>query len=263
MAATLLLTVAAGCGNDKDKDSDTPSTTTTTKPENFTGCTVTVVTEGGAKLESVGVGIYSDKEKNEIIDFARTNADGVVAFKSTIPNGSFIFLTDVPENYAVEEYYTVSAKDTIITLSAEMSSELSPITLGGVMFDFTVTDQNGDEHTLSKLLESKKAAVINLWFTTCGPCKMEFPYLQQAYNEYKDDIALLALSPMDNADAVAAFAAENGLTIPMAACDPAWDGLVQGIAYPTTIVVDRFGQVALIHVGSIDNSKTFKKRTQR
>ena len=261
-AAVLLLSVATGCGadkkDDKKKDSSSKSTTTTAKPVNLTDCTVKIVTEGGIILEGVGVGVYADKDQKEIIDFARTTADGTVAFKSTIPTGSFIFLSDVPDGYAAEDYYVVSEKDTVITLKASLSTELSPITLGGVMFDFTVTDQNGTEHTLSKLLESKKAVVLNLWYTTCGPCKMEFPYLQQAYNEYKDDIALLALSPMDSASAVAAFATENGLTLPMVACDPAWDGLIQGIAYPTTIVVDRFGTVALIHIGGIDNSKTFK-----
>ena len=260
-AVLLLLTAATGCGDKKDdkkKDSSSKSTTTTAKPVNLTDCTVKIVTEGGIALEGVGVSVYADKEKSEIIDFARTDTEGSVAFKSTIPTGSCIFLSDVPDGYTAEEYYVVSEKDTVITLAAALSTELSPITLGGVMFDFTVTDQNGTEHTLSKLLESKKAVVLNLWYTTCGPCKMEFPFLQQAYNEYKDDIALLALSPMDNADAVAAFAAENGLTLPMVACDPAWDGLIQGIAYPTTIVVDRFGTVALIHIGGIDNSKTFK-----
>lgn len=259
----LLMTIIAGCGDDKKEDkkkqkNSSSATTTTAKPVDLTDCTVTIVTEAGKKLEGIGVGVYADEQQEDIIDFARTDANGTVAFKSTISTGSYIFLTELPDGYAAEKYYRVANKDTLITLTTSLNSELSPITLGSVMFDFSVTDQNGTEHTLSKLLESKKAVVINLWFTTCGPCKLEFPYLQQAYNEYKDDIALLAISPMDNADAVSAFATENGLTFPMAACDPAWDGLISGIAYPTTVVVDRFGIVSLIHTGWIDNSKTFK-----
>ena len=246
----LLAAMAAGCGKDKGKTEPAPV---------LSDCTITVQTEGGTALENVGVSVYADKEKKELLDFVRTNADGVVSIKGGFAAGSaYVFLTDVPDGYDVKEYYAITEKKMVISLSAAFSSQMAPITLGGVMFDFTVTDQNGTEHTLSKLLEIKKAVVLNLWYTTCMPCKMEFPYLQQAYNEYKDDIALLALSPVDNTDAVAAFAAENGLTFPMAACDPAWANQVENIAYPTTIVVDRFGTVSLIHIGSIDNSKTFK-----
>lgn len=248
LATLLLIALTAGCGKGKPE----PATV-------LTDCTVTVKTEGGTALENVGVSIYADKEKKNLVDFVRTDANGTISTKGGFTAGNaYVFLTDVPAGYAADEYYTITEKNTVITLGAAFGTEMAPIKLGGMMFDFTVTDQNGTEHTLSKLLKSKKAVVLNLWYTTCVPCKMEFPYLQQAYSEYKDDIALLALSPMDNAEAIAAFATENGLSIPMAPCDPGWDSLIEGIAYPTTVVIDRFGSVALIYTGSIDNSKTFK-----
>ena len=252
----LLMTAAVGCGNKKKDDKKD----TSTKPVDLTDCTVTVITEAGQKLEGVGVGVYADEKQNDIIDFARTDVDGIATLKATIPTGSFIILSDLPDGYAAENYYTVEKKDTVITLKASLGSEFTPISLGSVMFDFTVTDQNGTDHTLSNLLESKKAVVINLWYTTCAPCKMEFPFLQQAYNEYKDDVALLAITPMDEADAIAAFATENGLTIPMAPCEAEWNDwmVANSYGYPTTIVIDRFGVVSFIHSGSVDNSKIFK-----
>ena len=260
MAMLLLTMLMAGCGKGDKKDDASKNTSTTAKPVNLKDCTVTIATAGGVKMEGIGVGVYADKEKKDIIDFARTNADGVATLKATIPSGSYIILSDVPAGYAAEDYYIMAKKDMVITLSAVMSTEMTPFTLGDVMFDFTVTDQNGTEHTLSKLLESKKAVAINLWYTTCTPCKMEFPFLQQAYNEYKDDVALVAISPMDDAVAIATFADENGLTIPMAPCDPKWNDwmVANAYGYPTTIIVDRFGTVSFIHSGSIDNSKTFK-----
>ena len=260
IAVLLLTTLVAGCGKDAKKDDSSKNTATTAKPVNLKDCTVTIATAGGVKLEGIGIGVYADKEKEDIIDFARTNADGVATLKATIPSGSYIILSDVPAGYAAEDYYVMAKKNMVITLSAEMSTEMTPFTLGDVMFDFTVTDQNGTEHTLSKLLESKKAVAINLWYTTCTPCKMEFPFLQQAYNEYKDDVALVAISPMDDASAITAFADENGLTIPMASCDAKWNDwmVANAYGYPTTIIVDRFGTVSFIHSGSIDNSKTFK-----
>lgn len=250
MAILLPATMLTACG--KNKGEPEPATV-------LTDCTVTVLTEGGIALENVGVSIYADKEQQELIDFVRTNADGVISTKGGFSSGNaYVFLTDVPDGYASEEYYVITEKETVITLKTAFGTEMSEIVLGGVMFDFTVTDQNGTGHTLTNLLENKKAVVLNLWYTSCVPCKMEFPYLQQAYNEYKDDVALIALNPIDDADAVAAFATENGLTFPMAACDPNWANQIAGIAYPTTVVVDRFGSIALIHTGSIDNSATFK-----
>ncbi len=245
----LLVTMVAGCGKEEDAVL-------------LTGCTVKVQTEGGVKLANVGVSIYTDKDKTELVDFARTNESGVAMMNVAIPADSCVFLTDLPDGYEFNGYVTIDLKDKnpVITLSAGLKTEMTSIKLGDVMFDFTVTDQNGTEHTLSKLLENKKAVAINLWYTTCAPCKMEFPFLQQAYNEYSDDIALVAITPMDDPDSIAAFATENGLTIPMAPCDPKWNDwmVANAYGYPTTIIVDRFGTVAFIHSGSIDNSKTFK-----
>ena len=137
---------------------------------------------------------------------------------------------------------------------------MSDIEKGGIMFDFTVTDPEGEEYTLSEILKEKKAVVLNLWYTGCQPCKAEFPYLQSAYEEYSDKIEVLAINPesVDDDAAVAAFKADNGITFPMAKCSEEWKNIIDNIAYPTTIVIDRYYSVALIHTGSIDNSKTFK-----
>lgn len=246
--ALLMLMSVVSCGNKNDT------------PTMLSGCTVTIKSDGGLALANIGVSVYADKDKTELVDFIRTNADGVAALSPAVPSGSFIFLTDVPDGYVVAEYYSLTEKETTITLKSSLKNEMTSFQLGDVMFNFTVTDQNGTEHTLSQLLECKKAVAINLWYTTCAPCKMEFPFLQQAYNEYKDDVALVAITPMDSADAIATFANENGLTIPMAPCDAKWnDWMVENdYGYPTTIIVDRFGTVAFIHSGSIDNSNVFR-----
>lgn len=246
----LLMSLAVGCGA-KKKGEEAEKTT-------FSGGTITVQSAGGIKFEGVGVSVYKDKAKKDIVDFTRTNADGVATLSAKIKEGSIIVLSDAPAGYAVKAHYTMDKKNTIISLSVAFREEMSPITLGGAMFDFSVTDQYNTVHTLSKLLKSKKAVVLNLWYTSCVPCKMEFPYLQQAYNEYKEDIALLAINPVDNAEAIATFANENNLTFPMAVCDPAWPNQIDGISYPTTIVIDRFGTVSFIHIGGVDKVSTFK-----
>ena len=87
--------------------------------------------------------------------------------------------------------------------------------LGMTVKDFTVTLTDGTDVTLSALLETHKAVLINIWATWCEPCIKELPYMNEVYNEYKDEIAVLCLSPYDDSEAITAFMQENNLTLPM------------------------------------------------
>nr|MBQ8243951.1 TlpA family protein disulfide reductase [Oscillospiraceae bacterium] len=225
----------------------------------ITGCTVTVKTEGGMALEGVGVYVYADAEKQELISYGKTDKDGKAAIAAEVPTGSIAVLEGAPAGYVVEASYAITQADTQIVLKTELLKEMAPITVGGIMFDFTVTDTEGTTHTLSELLKSNKAVVLNLWYTNCGPCKAEFPYLQQAYDLYGENIALLGLNcyAEDDEAAVANFKASSGLTFPMAKCDAKWETLIQDMAYPTTIVIDRYGMVSLLHIGGIDDTGVF------
>jgi len=250
LVAAIILTVVL-VGNNSSKPDD---------KETLKDCTFEVKTEGGMALNGVGIYIYTDSSKQELVSYVRTGENGEASVDIDVPKESVAVLDGVPAGYTVEEFYTVTESNTKIVLKAELLKEMSNITEGGVMFDFSVTTPDGTEYTLSELLKEKKAVVINLWYTGCQPCKIEFPYLQAAYEEYSKDIEILAIDPenVDDDAAVAAFKADNGLTFPMAKCSEEWTKVVPDIAYPTTIIVDRFGTAALIHTRYIDNSKTFK-----
>ncbi len=66
--------------------------------------------------------------------------------------------------------------------------------LGDKMDDFTVTLDDGKEYSLYSLLGEKKAVLINFWVSWCGPCKREFPFMEEVYHELQNDIAVIALS---------------------------------------------------------------------
>ena len=66
--------------------------------------------------------------------------------------------------------------------------------LGDTMEDFTAQLCDGTQVSLSGLLSEKKAVFLNFWARWCGPCEMEFPYMQQAYDQMSPDIAVVALS---------------------------------------------------------------------
>ena len=129
--------------------------------------------------------------------------------------------------------------------------------LGDIMYDFSVTDNTGVTTTLSEVLKEKKMVLLNFFYTTCGPCVTEFPYMQEAYEKYQEKVGIIALDPMDDAAAVEGFKGSMGLTFPMVSCQPAWSAAFSVSGYPTSIVVDRYGMICLVEKGGLTSSRPF------
>ena len=131
---------------------------------------------------------------------------------------------------------------------------------GDVFADMTVTTPDGKVYKISEILKEKKAVVLNFWYINCGPCQMEFPYMQEAYETYQNDLEILAVNPYDGTDeTVADFQRRFELTFPMAAVEEEWAQYMALEAYPTTVVIDRYGIVSFVHVGMITNVEEFNK----
>ena len=129
--------------------------------------------------------------------------------------------------------------------------------LGSVMPEMTITTAGGETLTLSKLLEQKKLIVLNFWFEDCPWCLKEFPVMELAYQRYKEDVEIIALNPVDSAEAVSAFQENRSLSFPMAACPRFWASEMGISGYPTSVFIDRDGVVCLIHAGAITSTDTF------
>ena len=125
--------------------------------------------------------------------------------------------------------------------------------------DFTVRCIDGSSFTLSEALRDHELVLINLFFTGCGPCGMEFPYLQEAWEMNSDKIAVIALTPdPDDTDEILnSYAKELGLTFPIAHEDGTGlrERFVQ--AYPTSILVDRSFRVAALEIGAKTSLQEF------
>lgn len=255
LVAAVVLTVVL-TGGEKPAPGGDPGAT------GNTGYALTLKTEGGMVLSNVEVFVYADSALEDMFAVGKTDESGAYSFEGAASGTYYAVLKGVPAGYVCEESYLMTA-DTQIVLEVELldGAELTDLSLGlgDVMFDFTVTDSDGNVHTLSELLETKKAVVLNFWYTQCGPCKAEFPFLQEAYDRYSDQIALLALDPYaaDDEAAVARFKSDMALTVPMAKVDAVWEAVFGLQAYPTTVVIDRYGTVSMIHGGSVDNTQTF------
>jgi len=222
---------------------------------------VTVMTEGGMPFGKLMLYVHGDKEKTDLVWAGETDKEGKATF--TAPAAEyFLSFKDAPEGYAAEEPYTVSAGDTNIALKAVIKDggiDEAVFKRGSIIRDFAVT-VDGKEYRISSLLEEKKAVVLNFWFLNCGPCRSEFPHMQAAYEKYSDKIELLALNPYDGTESeVADFAKDNALTFPMAKCGEEFAAAFELTAYPTTVVVDRYGMIAFVEKGAIPEAETFEK----
>ena len=257
--STLLISVCllGGCKNAPEDEVDTSKDVSGTY-------TIEVVTEGGLALENIEVQVYTDTTLSDLVAIVQNEGDGKFSFESEDSIGDIVVLNGVPLGYKVAEHYVIEEMDTKIVLEAEMLSmdDVAGTTfaVGDAFADLSVEATDGKVYTISELLKSKKAVVLNFWYINCGPCKAEFPFLQEAYETYKEDIEVIALNPVDGTkETVAAFKEELALAFPMAACDPMWEKAMKLTAYPTTIVIDRYGTIAFMHKGSVTETETFNQ----
>ncbi len=149
--------------------------------------------------------------------------------------------------------------DDTVHVDSDYHPEVTGWKLGDTIADFTITTYNGNTVTLSDVLAEKDAVLINIFATWCGPCKNEFPFMEKAYKQLQDHVEVIALSgdSSDTAEKVRQVANSLGLTFPMG-LDSA--GISQGIkltAFPTTLVVDRFGTIVFSQIGSFDDESSF------
>jgi len=131
---------------------------------------------------------------------------------------------------------------------------------GDTFADFTVELCDGTPVTLSELLATHKVVMINIWATWCSPCREEFPAMNEAYEAYKDDVAILCLSPFDDNSAIAEFKAENNLTLPMGSDTVGLGDLLVQVGYPTTVLIDRFGTYVYNSVGGLTQPEQFSEK---
>lgn len=127
--------------------------------------------------------------------------------------------------------------------------------------DFTVKTTEGEELTLSKVLEEKEVVVLNIFATWCGPCEIEFPEFESTYQKCKDKMEIISLSgdPDDSMEDIAAYKEDHGLSFSMGITGQ--DGTFDFIpvsGYPTTMIVDRNRKVVFCNAGTIREREAFE-----
>lgn len=251
--------VMAGC--DGNANGDAESTTAPVLGENTT-YNITVKSAGGMALEGVAVSVYADSTLKDLQNYDETDANGEASVTLPASDSYAVTLSGVPKGYAVDASYSLTGANTeiVLTSSVIQGENLADTTLavGDVMYDFTITDCNGEKITLSEVLQEKKMVLLNFWYTTCSWCVTEFPIMEEAYQMYKDDVEVIAVDPYGEPDAtIVNFAATYGLTFPMGSCPTTWANTFGISGYPTSVIIDRYGMICVVESGAITSLRYF------
>ncbi len=117
--------------------------------------------------------------------------------------------------------------------------------------DFTVPLYGGGEFHLSET--RGKVVVLNFWATWCSPCCAELPYFEQLWENYPDDVALVAIHSSLVTDDVPSYIEEMGYEMPFALDETGAviASLGGSTMLPQTVVLDREGTIVYNRIGSV------------
>ena len=117
--------------------------------------------------------------------------------------------------------------------------------------DFTVLDWDGNEVKFSDFVG--KPIVLNFWAHWCGPCQMEMPEFNAAYERLGGEVTFLMVHEGAAVDDGKEKVTEGGYTFPVVFDVDGSAGSIYGItAYPTSFFIDADGNVRAYYMGAMD-----------
>lgn len=127
-----------------------------------------------------------------------------------------------------------------VAISDDMSGEAP---------NFTLTDAAGKPFSLDEL--KGQVVMINFWASWCGPCREEMPLLEAIYLKYEPlGFTLLGVNVEENPSDGQAWLADRPVSFPVL-YDPSngVSKLYDVVAMPSTVLIDRQGNVRYLHHG--------------
>ena len=167
-------------------------------------------------------------------------------------------LSSIPNTAANDSSATDNTENTNTTDTSEntTSSENTEnqLTLAP---DFTVYDLEGNEINLSDFFG--KPIIVNFWASWCGPCKMEMPDFNEAYQTLNEEITFLMVNMTDGSretvEVASSFIEESGYSFPVY-YDTSYSAAItySVSSLPTTYFIDADGNLIAHARGAIDEA---------
>jgi len=123
--------------------------------------------------------------------------------------------------------------------------------------------KNIEGETLSSTELKGKILVINFWYIGCAPCRAEIPGLNMLAEKYKKDVLFLSFAKDDIAS-LKKFVQKSPLYFQLIPSADKYANLFCIVAgYPTNMVVDKEGKVALMFSGGRVDDKASEEVVNR
>lgn len=118
--------------------------------------------------------------------------------------------------------------------------------------DMAFSGADGKTFTLSSL--RGKVVFLNFWATWCPPCRAEMPSINALYERFKNDknVIFLAVDTDGNYKKAKSFMNRKKFGLPVYIADTQIPGQLLGKAIPTTVIINKSGQIAFRQEGAAD-----------
>jgi cytochrome c-type biogenesis protein len=134
--------------------------------------------------------------------------------------------------------------------TAPESSQIIGTDVGSIAPEFETVSETGQPVMLSDY--RGKAVLLNFWATWCGPCKVEMPEFEEAFEKHGANFMIVAVNNRESAPAVLDFRQSMNLTFPMVLDENGTIQRLYGVSrYPSTFVLDEDGVIIARHFGPL------------
>jgi cytochrome c biogenesis protein CcmG/thiol:disulfide interchange protein DsbE len=117
---------------------------------------------------------------------------------------------------------------------------------------FALTDATGANASLSGL--RGKVVLLDFWATWCTGCKEEMPWFIEFQKKFeRQGLASVGVALDEEGwDKVRPYLRDHPVNYPIVVADAAFAAKYSITALPTTLLIDRRGHVAEVHVGKVE-----------
>ena len=123
----------------------------------------------------------------------------------------------------------------------EPTDAAKPVT-GDAFPDVEVLDLDGNSVRTGELVG--QPMVVNLWYSTCAPCKRELPAFAEVSAEYDGTVRFVGINPVDPPDTLLDFARDKGVRYENYRDEiGSFTEAIRAVGFPMTVFVSADGTV--------------------
>ena len=138
-----------------------------------------------------------------------------------------------------------------VVISCVSITPVGAVSVSGPAPDFTLKSLDGKNLKLSEM--RGKVVLINFWASWCGPCRQEMPLLNSLHNKYEPlGFTVIGVNVEERTENARDFIKNTPVDFPILLDNEnRVSKLYKVVAMPTTVVVDRDGNMRFLHHGYI------------